>query len=515
MQRKAARLHQTLRGMKRVSKNKKSRKEAYSGSYREEKEEGKMTLRLFLEKILVSKSYGIYVEGLVFFACLFSTLVYIVTTYTGSTPVWFDITDYFICGMLALEYLLFLYISQQRLSYLLSVDSLIDLYIFGAVFIFNSFDSDISKLFVSCSRLLRVTKISRVLKQWLQIGDNNVNSQIFTIVITIFTIIYFFAGLIQLFENMYMSSDNEPYKFHDMIYFTVVTLSTVGYGDIVPQTTPGQFAVIVLIMMVIVLIPKQSSDLLMLIDLQSPYARAMYKANPEIPHLIVCGNASVLALKTFCSELLHPDHGSQDKNAVILNERVPNADMEAFLHDPQYEVYLTYLQGNPMIDRDLDRASANKSKLCVIFTDKSTRDPVAADHKNILTALAIKQQVYYEIHDSLRVCVQIMKPESQTHYFSTLNIQTAEPRDHLIIVEEIKMNLMAKSCFSPGIIGLVSNLVATSGDLSGFSEVWINEYTQGMNFELYRTEVPNIFKGKTFLEVVKIVYFQLKGIASI
>jgi len=498
--------------MKRVSKNKKVRKEIVNTQDSDTKDEGKMTLRLFLEKVLVSKSYGIYVDGLMFFASLLSTLGYIVLTYSGKTPLWFDVADLCICCVFALEYLLFLYISQQRWSYIFNSDTLIDLYIFSSIFIFSFVDWTISPLFISCSRLLRVTKISRILKQWLQIGDNNVNSQIFTIAITIFTIIYFFAGLLQLVENMYMPEDLPRYSFHDMLYFTVVTLTTVGYGDITPRTIPGEFAVTVIIFMVIVLIPKQSSDLLMLIDLQSPYVRAMYKSNPEIPHLIICGNASVLALKTFCSELLHPDHGSQDKNAVILNEMVPDNEMEALLHDPQYEVYLTYLQGNPMIDRDLERSCANKAKLCVIFTDKSTRDPIAADHKNILTALAIKQQVHYETKESLRVCVQIIKPESQTHYFSTLNIQTAEPRDHLIIVEEIKMNLMAKSCYSPGIISLVSNLVATSGDLSGFNEAWIEEYTQGMNFELYRTEVPNIFKGKTFLEVVKIVYFQLKGI---
>ena len=36
--------------------------------------------------------------------------------------------------------------------------------------------------------------------------------------------------------------------------------------------------------------------------------------------------------------------------------------------------------------------------------------------------------------------------------------------DQLIIVEEIKMNLLAKSCFSPGIIAMISNMVKSSGD---------------------------------------------------
>jgi acetyl-CoA C-acetyltransferase/potassium large conductance calcium-activated channel subfamily M alpha protein 1 len=34
----------------------------------------------------------------------------------------------------------------------------------------------------------------------------------------------------------------------------------------------------------------------------------------------------------------------------------------------------------------------------------------------------------------------------------------------LIIVEEIKMNLLAKSCFAPGLISMISNLFASAGD---------------------------------------------------
>ncbi len=32
--------------------------------------------------------------------------------------------------------------------------------------------------------------------------------------------------------------------------------------------------------------------------------------------------------------------------------------MEMFLHKPEFELFLTYLQGNPMLERDLKRAAA-------------------------------------------------------------------------------------------------------------------------------------------------------------
>jgi hypothetical protein len=97
--------------------------------------------------------------------------------------------------------------------------------------------------------------------------------------------------------------------------------------------------------MVLVLIPKQTKELIHLMGLQSKYARAIYKANAEVPFIIICGHVGVAALKNFCAELFHQDHGNQDKNAVILQQNTPSAEMEMFLHTPQYELFLTYLQG--------------------------------------------------------------------------------------------------------------------------------------------------------------------------
>lgn len=64
-----------------------------------------------------------------------------------------------------------------------------------------------------------------------------------------------------------------------MIYFIVVTLATVGYGDITMKSFEGRLCVIVLIVISIVLIPKQTNELIILMQMQSKYARNKYKSN--------------------------------------------------------------------------------------------------------------------------------------------------------------------------------------------------------------------------------------------
>jgi len=46
-----------------------------------------------------------------------------------------------------------------------------------------------------------------------------------------------------------------------------------------------------------------------------------------------------------------------------------------------------------MLERDLKRAAATKAKACVLLTNKNITDSHSADHKNILTGLAIKKYV--------------------------------------------------------------------------------------------------------------------------
>ena len=80
-------------------------------------------------------------------------------------------------------------------------------------------------------------------------------------------------------------------------------------------------------------------------SLKSPYERAVYKRNPEIPHIVISGEVQIHALRTFCEELFHIDHGSREIHAIILQDAPPDNQFEYFLHDPNYQQIVKYLQG--------------------------------------------------------------------------------------------------------------------------------------------------------------------------
>lgn len=71
-------------------------------------------------------------------------------------------------------------------------------------------------------------------------------------------------------------------SYHHYIYFIIVTISTVGYGDIIPYTIEGRIVIMTLVLFTLVLIPKQTNDLVQLMGAQSEYARKRYKASQDV-----------------------------------------------------------------------------------------------------------------------------------------------------------------------------------------------------------------------------------------
>jgi hypothetical protein len=76
------------------------------------------------------------------------------------------------------------------------------------------------------------------------------------------------------------------------------------------------------------------------------------------------------------------------------------------------------------------------------------------------------------------------------------------------------MNLLAKSCFCPGIIALLGNLVKSAGEdsLDKVQHAYLKEYLSGMGHEIYRTKLSPQFVGKRFVEIADTVYKQYRGI---
>jgi hypothetical protein len=170
----------------------------------------------------------------------------------------------------------------------------------------------------------------------------------------------------------------------------------------------------------------------------------------------------------------------------------PDTDMLPLMGTFEYQ--MTYLAGSVLVKKDLERADTEKAEACIIMTPKNNSMANEQDYQNILNALSIKKYVYdqkgaKDENNNMKIIMQLIKPESKLLYQQSLNLSSIN--DQMIIVEEIKMNLLAKSCFAPGLIAMISNLIASAGesDPDDLPHEWLKEYSDGMGHEIYRVKI--------------------------
>ncbi|MDX2270639.1 MAG: ion transporter [Cyanobacteriota bacterium] len=168
-----------------------------------------------------------------------------------------DILDRGILIVFGLEYLLRFWCAEKKLAYFFSFYSLIDLV---AILPFIIGLSDIR--FIRIFRWFRILRLIRFVERKTFFGlISSQDGQIFSrILFTLFAIIFVYSGLIYQVEHPVNGQIFQT--FLDAVYFSVVTMTTVGFGDITPVSEGGRLLTVLMILTGIALIPWQVGDLI-------------------------------------------------------------------------------------------------------------------------------------------------------------------------------------------------------------------------------------------------------------
>ena len=147
---------------------------------------------------------------------------------------------------------------------------------------------------------LRVIRVIRVLRFYRftadaefffgTVSDNTLRAM--KLLLTILVLLFTSAGLFYSAES---GTNPDIETFGDSFYYTVVTLSTVGFGDITPTTPAGRWITVGSILAAIVLIPRQASKILKewtsrdKVNVTCPECGLEYH-EPDASHCKACGN---------------------------------------------------------------------------------------------------------------------------------------------------------------------------------------------------------------------------------
>ncbi|XP_039148588.1 potassium channel subfamily T member 2 isoform X14 [Drosophila simulans] len=275
-------------------------------------------------------------------------------------------------------------------------------------------------------------------------------------------------------------------------YYVVVTFSTVGYGDFVPDIWPSQLYMVIMICVALIVLPTQFEQLAFTWmerqKLGGSYSS--HRAQSE-KHVVVCSTTlHADTIMDFLNEFYaHPL--LQDFYVVLLSPMELDTTMRMILQVPIWAQRVIYIQGSCLKDGDLARARMNEAEACFILAARNYADKTAADEHTILRSWAVK-----DFAPNVPQYVQIFRPEHKLH------VKFAE---HVVCEDEFKYALLANNCTCPGASTLVTLLLHTSRGQEGQQspEEWHRLYGKCSGNEIYHIVLGDSrffgeYEGKSF-----------------
>ncbi len=162
---------------------------------------------------------------------------------------WFYIVEWAFTLAFTAEYVLRLAVVKRPLRYAVSLWGLIDLASILPTYLSLFIPGAQSLLVV---RVMRILRLFRILKLTRYVEESGILMQspwrsrrkVLVFLFTVLTVTVIAGALMYVIEG----PDNGYTSIPTSMYWAIVTMATVGFGDVVPQTTLGRFVTSVLIL---------------------------------------------------------------------------------------------------------------------------------------------------------------------------------------------------------------------------------------------------------------------------
>jgi voltage-gated potassium channel len=279
-------------------------------------------------------------------------------------------------------------------------------------------------------------------------------------IISLMVLVLFLAGVLFLNLEKHITS------LFEALYFTVVTIGTVGYGDITPKTPEGRLVTIFLIFSGMILTTLFTATVSSIIISKKIKAGQGVNKIKDKNHVVICGwNWKV-------EDIIKTLIRSGNSEITLINDIDPV--QFGALAEKYPKANLNFVKGDFTDLNILNRANIEFTKGVIIVPDNSIASSQGADEKTVFATMTIKS-----ISEKIKVSVQLIRNETVPY------IERAKA-DEYFISDNIAPFFLTSSLTSPGISDVMYKLMDYDRENSMKSE-----------------PVPKEFIGKSFGELDK------------
>jgi voltage-gated potassium channel len=223
--------------------------------------------------------------------------------------------------------------------------------------------------------------------------------------------------------------------FFETLYWEIVTISTVGYGDITPHTVYARILTIFLIIFGLIATALFTAYVTtnFLVKIIENLKRWKIMDGVE-NHVIICGYnfQTNILVKTFLNKSMFKN------NQIVLIHHELTSDIENLLEEYQ----IKFVEGDYSEEETLKKARAFAARRAVLISET-----LEDDAKVLSAAILLK-----DFNKNIYIVAEVVNPKFQI-YLKKIKC------DEIVLSKEYNSYLMAKSTFSPGISKVIEELL--------------------------------------------------------
>lgn len=255
----------------------------------------------------------------------------------------------------------------------------------------------------------------------------------------------------------------------DAIWYTLVTVTTVGYGDIYPSTTTGKALALILLFAGVAIFGALSGKFAsFLFDRQQKRDRGLLKMQNMKKHFLILGWKP--DFERILEGILAANPEIPAEKVVLLNNAKP-AEMEKIKNNDNFK-QINWVNGDFTDEAALLKAQIKTAERALILADHSENfSTLEIDSRTVLAAITIKN-----LNPRIYCVAEIINSKFEKH----LSLAHC---DEIILSTDYEMNILFQASSGKGMSHILRELISEDSE-------------SGLGIQ----DIPEDFIGKTYGE---------------
>lgn len=265
-------------------------------------------------------------------------------------------------------------------------------------------------------------------------------------------IVIFFLALILLTSLVVFvierKTNNGFLSFFDSLWWTIVTISTVGYGDRLPNTITGRIIAIITIFVGIGMMGTVTGKIAsFLMERQMKEEKGLLDFSKMKGHFIICGWKREMHIVV--SEILK-GNGDFSPLEIVLINKASSDDINALRSDPTLKG-IKYVNGDFVEEVDIVRAGVKGAAKVLVMADYYTKgDLQQIDSKTVMAVMNIKN-----LNRKAYICAELL----DTKFEKYLRLSQC---DEILLSRSFSRSILSSASSGTGLSHVINTLI--SGD---------------------------------------------------